>query len=185
MIEAGDLRKGVTLRLDGNLYRVMNTVYNKPGRGTASMRTTLLSLSTWQNSERIFRADEKLDNVYVESQEVEYLYNDGDHLHFMDNGNYEQYEAPISLFGDDVHYLKDNLVLELRLLDGQAIDYALPTTVTYKVADAEVAVAGDTAGNVMKKATTESGLEIQVPLFVNVGDTIKVDTRDGSYVGRG
>jgi elongation factor P len=184
MIEASDLRKGATLKLDNTLYRVVTTVYNKPGRGTASMRTTLMDIATGNTTQRVFAADERLDNIYVEAEQVEFLYRDGDMLHFMNNETYEQYETSVLLFGDDAFYLKENLQLELRLYEGRAIDYVFPTTVVYKIVDAEMAVAGDTAGSVTKKAITESGLNVQVPLFVNVGDSIKVDTRDGSYVSR-
>jgi len=185
MIEAGDLKKGVTLRLDGNLYRVTGTVYNKPGRGTASMRTTLMNLESGQTSQRIFGIEEKLDNLFVENEEVQYLYRDGDFVHFMNKETYEQYEASVSLFGDDVLYLKENMDLELRIYEGRPIDYVLPTKVVYKVTDSEMAVAGDTAGSVTKKVTTETGLTVQTPLFINVGDSIEVDTRDGQYLGRG
>ncbi len=184
MIAAGDLKKGVTLNLDGNLYRVMNTTYNKPGRGTASMNTTLLDIKTGSTSQRLFRADDKLDNVFVESVPVEFLYNDGQFLNFMNTETYEQYQASPSLFDTDVPYLGENMALELRLYNGSVIDYVLPTKVVYKVAESEVAVAGDTAGSVTKKVTTETGLTVQVPLFVNEGDNIEVDTRDGSYLGR-
>jgi len=185
MIEAGDLKKGVTLRLDGNLYRVTGTVYNKPGRGTASMRTTLMNLESGQTLQRIFGIEEKLDNLFVENEEVQYLYRDGDFLHFMNKETYEQYESNISLFGDDALFLKENMDLELRIYEGRPIDYVLPTKVVYRVTDAEMAIAGDTAGSVTKKVTTETGLTVQVPLFVNVGDSIEVDTRDGQYLGRG
>ena len=184
MIPGGDLKRGMTLRLDGNLYRVTNTVYNKPGRGTASMRTSLLDIRTGSTSTRIFGADERLDNVFVESEPVEFLYRDGDFLHFMNTNTYEQYESNVALFSEDALYLKENMALELRMYEGQAIDYVLPTTVVYKVVESEMAIAGDTAGSVTKKAKIESGREVQVPLFVNEGDSIKVDTRDGSYVGR-
>lgn len=185
MISAGDLKRGITLRLDGNLYRVTNTVYNKPGRGTASMRTTLMNLESGQTIQRVFGIEEKLDNLFVENEEVQYLYRDGDILHFMNKETYEQYEASASLFEDDVLYLKENMDLELRIYEGRPIDYQLPTKVVYKVTDAEMAVAGDTAGSVTKKVTTETGLTVQAPLFINVGDSIEVDTRDGQYLGRG
>jgi elongation factor P len=185
MISAGDLRKGVTLRMDGNLYRVTNTVYNKPGRGTASMRTTLMDIRTGNTSQKIFGIEEKLDNIFVDTVPVEYLYNDGEFLNFMNTENYEQYQVSQALFGDDIHFLKEGMALELRLYEGSAIDYVLPTKVVYKVVDSEMAVAGDTAGSVTKKVTTESGLTVQVPLFINVGDGIEIDTRDGAYLGRG
>ncbi|MBZ0280076.1 MAG: elongation factor P [Anaerolineae bacterium] len=185
MIEAGDLRTGVTLKLDNNLYRVVNTTYNKPGRGKASMRTTLMDLRTGNTVQRQFGAEEKLDNIFVEAEQVDYLYRDGNLLNFMNPATYEQYEASADLFGDDVLYLKEGMQLELRMHEGLAIDYKLPTSVVYKIAEAEVAVAGDTSGKVTKKVTTETGLVVQVPLFVNTGDLIQVDTRDGSYLGRG
>lgn len=185
MIEAGDLKKGVTLRLDGNLYRVMTTAYNKPGRGTATMRTTLYDLNTGNTVTRIFPAEDRLDNIYVDNERVDYLYSDGETLHFMNPQTYEQYEAPLNLFGDDFLFLKENIQLELRLHEGRVIDYQLPTTLVYNVTEAEVAIAGDTTGKVTKRVKTETGLEVQVPIFVGQGDKIEVDTRDGSYVGRG
>jgi elongation factor P len=185
MIEAGDLKTGVTLKLDNNLFRVVKTAYNKPGRGKASMNTTLMDLRTGNTVQRVFGAEERLDNVFVEAEKVDYLYRDGTFLYFMNPENYEQHEASVDLFGDDVHYLKEGLQLELRMHEGLAIDYKLPTTVPYTVTEAEVMIAGDTTGKVTKKCTTETGLIVQVPLFINAGDVIEVDTRDGSYVGRG
>lgn len=184
MIEAGDLKRGVTLKIDGRLLRVTDTDYNKPGRGTASMGTTLLDIRTGQTSKRIFSASDRLEDIYVDTEEVEYLYSDGDTLHFMNTSTYEQYEVPRSLFGDNSFFLKENLQIELKSYEGTAIDYSLPMTVTYKVKEADVAVAGDTSGAVTKICTTETGLKVKVPNFVNVGDTIKVDTRDGSYLTR-
>ncbi len=184
MIEAGDLKKGVTLKLDGNLYRVTDTAYNKPGRGTASMRTTLLDIRSGQTSQRVFPASDRLDDIFVDIEEVEYLYNDGDMLHFMNTATYEQYEVAAELFGKETTYLKENMQLELKFYEGTAIDYQFPMTVVYKVTDGEMAVAGDSSGSVTKEVTTESGLKVRVPLFVNVGDNIKIDTRDGSYLTR-
>ena len=185
MIPGGDLKKGVTLRVDNKLMRVVKVKYNKPGRGTAYMDTQLLDLSTGNTVNRIFGADDRLEDLFVEQEPCQFLYSDGDTLHFMNSTTYEQYEAPLSLFGDDALYLKENMDLELRVYDGKPIDYVLPTTMTYTVAEAEVAVVGDTAGSVNKKVKTETGLSVQVPIFINEGETIKVDTRDGSYVGRG
>jgi elongation factor P len=184
MIAAGDLKKGTTLRIEGTLFRVLNTTYNKPGRGTASMKTTLLDIRTGQTTQRVFPAEDRVDNVYVESEPAELLYRDGETLHFMNTNNYEQYEVNVSLFGDDVYFLSDGLNLELRVYEGNPIDYVLPTTLTYEVVEADAAVVGDTAGSVQKKIRTDTGLSVEVPMFVNVGDKIKVDTRDGSYVKR-
>ncbi len=185
MIQAGDLKTGVTLKLDNNIYRVMKTAYNKPGRGKASMQTTLMDLRSGNTTQRVFGVEERLDNIFVEAEKVDFLYRDGMFLHFMNPENYEQLEATAELFGEEVNYLKEGLQIELRMYEGMAIDYKLPTTAVYTVAQADVAVAGDTSGKVTKKVTTETGLVVQVPLFINVGDKIEVDTRDGSYVGRG
>ena len=184
MIDAGDIKKGVTLKLNGRLYRVTDTNYHNPGRGAASMQATLLDIETSQTSKRIFTATDRLEDVFVDIEEVEYLYGDGDTLHFMNIATYEQYEVPRTLFGAEAAYLKENMQMELKFYEVRAIDYQFPMTVIYKVVDGEVAVAGDSSGSVTKKVTTESGLKVDVPLFVNVGDNIKVDTRDGSYLTR-
>ncbi len=186
MIPASDLRKGMVLQIDGILYRVMNTQYNNPGRGAASMRAQLMDIRTDQTQYRVFSAEENLNNIFVESENVKFLYNDGDLLHFMNVDTYDQYEVNIGLFGDDVGYLKEDMDLQLRTFDGsKVIDYVLPTTISYKVAEAEMAVVGNTAGAVLKRIKTDTGLSVQVPNFINEGDMIKVDTRDGSYVSRG
>jgi elongation factor P len=125
-----------------------------------------------------------VQDIRVESDVVEYLYNDGEFLHFMDIATYDQHELRADIFGDDVKYLKENTQLKLSSYNGEIIDYELPTTVEHKVVESEVAVAGDTATGATKKVTTETGLKVTVPLFVNVGDTIRVDTRDGSYLTR-
>jgi elongation factor P len=184
MIPAGDLKKGTTLKIDGTLWRVVEATYNKPGRGSATMQTSLLNIATGNMSKKIFSADERLDNVFVESEEVQYLYRDGETLHFMNNSTYDQYEAPVSLFADDQYFLKDGMSLELRVYEGRPIDYVLPTTVVYTVEEAEAAVVGDTAGAVTKRIKTDTGLSVRVPMFINIGDSIKVDTRDGGFLGR-
>jgi elongation factor P len=185
MIIAGDLKRGHTLKLDGNLYRVVNTVYAKPGRGTATMTVTLMDIATSNTKKQIFGAEEKLEDIYVEAEDVEFLYADGDILHFMNTSTYDQYESSSALFEEDVSYLKEGMALKLKFYDNRAIDYELPTKVVYTVAEAEVAVVGNTAGNVTKRVKTESGRSIVVPMFINEGDLIEVDTRDGSYLGRG
>jgi elongation factor P len=172
MISAGDLKKGVTLKLDGNLYRVVNTTYHNPGRGAASMTANLLDIKSGNVNKRVFSAEDRLEDVYVDNENCEFLYRDGDVLHFMNIETFDQYEARTTLFDEDVHFLKEGMQLTLKFYEGQAIDYELPTTVTYKVVEAEVAVVGNSAGNVTKRV-------------INEGEMVKVDTRDGSYVGRG
>lgn len=143
MIAAGDVKKGATLRLDGNLYRVTNATYNKPGRGTATMRLNLMDIRTGNTTMRVFSSEDRLDDVFVETHQVRFLYRDGDTLHFMDNETYDQYEVNTTLLGDDLLYLREELEMELRTYEGAAIDYQLPTTVVYRIEEAENAVAGD------------------------------------------
>jgi elongation factor P len=185
MIPAGELKRGTVVNINNTLYRVASTEYNNPGRGAASMRAQLVDIRTGNTKYQVFAADESLNNLYVEAEKVQYLYSDGEALHFMNMQTYDQYEVPISLFGDDALYLQEEMELELKLSDGFAIDYSLPVTLTFTVAEAEIAVAGNTAGAVTKRVKTNTGLSVQVPAFVKEGDVIKVDSRDGSYIGRG
>lgn len=184
MIDVNDLRKGVTFTLDGSLYRVLEYSHNKPGRGNATIRTTLRDLRTGATIQRTFTSGDRVQDVRVESFPVEYLYSDGDTLHFMDLTSFEQHELRRDIFGDDAAYMFENMQLSLSRLDEEIIDYELPTTVEHQVVDAEMAVAGNTATGATKKVITQTGLQVTVPLFVNIGDKIRVDTRDGSYITR-
>jgi elongation factor P len=184
MIDVNDLRKGVTFTVDNNIYKVLEYAHNKPGRGNATIRTKLRDLRSGATIERTFQSGDRVQDIRVDSDVVEYLYNDGEFLHFMDITTFDQHELRAEVFGNDVYYLKENMQLKLSSYDGDIIDYELPTTIEHKITDAEVAVAGDTATGATKKVTTETGLQVTVPLFVNVGDTIRVDTRDGSYLTR-
>ena len=184
MIDVNDLRKGVTFTVDGNLYKVLEYAHNKPGRGNATIRTTLRDLRTGATIQRTFTSGDRVQDIRVESTVVEYLYNDNQFLHFMDVTTFDQNELRSDIFGDDLRFLKENMQLKLSSYEGEIIDYELPTTVDYAVVESEVAVAGDTATGATKKVTTETGLKVTVPLFVAVGDKIRVDTRDGSYLTR-
>jgi elongation factor P len=184
MIDVNDLRKGVTFTVDGNLYKVLEYAHNKPGRGNATIRTTLRDLRTGATIQRTFTSGDRVQDIRVESNVVEYLYNDSEFLHFMDVSTFDQNELRSDVFGDDIRFLKENMQLKLSSYEGEIIDYELPTTVDYEVVESEVAVAGDTATGATKKVTTETGLKVTVPLFVSVGDKIRVDTRDGSYLTR-
>lgn len=184
MIDVNDLRKGVTFTVDGNLYRVLEYSHNKPGRGNATIRTTLRDLRTGATIQRTFQSGDRVQDVRVETVSVEYLYSDGEFMHFMDTSTYDQHELRADLFGDDARYLTENMQLNLLTYEGEVIDYELPTTVDQEVIESEVAVAGNTATGANKKVTTATGLKVTVPLFVNVGDKIRIDTRDGSYITR-
>src|SRR5258708_20857170 len=184
MIDVNDLRKGVTFTVDNNIYKVLEYAHNKPGRVNATIRTTLRDLRSGATIQRLFGSADRVKDIRVDSDEVEYMYNDGEFLHFMDTTTYDQHELRADVFGADVSYLKENMQLKLNSYDGEIIDYELPTTVEHKIVEAENAVAGDTATGATKKVITETGLKVTVPLFVNLGDTIRVATRDGSYLTR-
>jgi elongation factor P len=184
MIDVNELRKGTTFTMDGELYRVFEYQHHKPGRGKAIIRTTLRNLRTGATIQHNFISGDRVEDIRVETVEVEYLYADGDFLHFMNLETYEQPTLSQDVMGEDIGYLKENMRLKLKSYEGEIIDYELPTTVDYEVVDAEMAVAGDTATGATKKVKTDTGLQVTVPLFVEVGDTIRVDTRDGRYITR-
>jgi elongation factor P len=184
MIDVNDLRRGVTFTTDGELYRVIEYSHNKPGRGKATIRVQVRNVRTGTTREMTFNSGERIEDVRLETRVVEYLYNDGEFLNFMDVDNYEQPQVRAELFGNDMLYFKESTQIKLSSYDGEVIDYELPTTVEHEVVEAENAVAGDTATGASKQIVTETGLKVQTPLFVNVGDTIRVDTRTGAYVTR-
>jgi elongation factor P len=184
MIDVNELRKGVTFTMDGELYKVLEYQHHKPGRGKATIRTTLRNLRTGATLQKNFISGDRVDDIRVERRGVQYLYNDGDLYHFMDTETYEQTAISAAVLADQIPYLKESLELMLSTYEGEPLDIELPTTVEMKVVEAEPAVAGNTATGTLKKVTLETGLEVQVPLFIEVDDTIRVDTRTGEYVTR-
>lgn len=183
-IDVNQLRKGTTYTEDGEIFKVISYSHNKPGRGSATIRVLIRNMRTGAQFEKTYNSGNRVDDIRVEATEVEYLYDDGEFLTFMDTETYEQPQMNRSVFGDDVQYLKPNLHIKLLRYGSEIIDYELPTTVDFEVTDSEIAVAGDTANNPTKRVTVETGLEVRVPMFVNVGDTIRVKTDDNSYVTR-
>jgi elongation factor P len=184
MIDVNELRKGVTFTMDGELYKVLTYQHHKPGRGKATIRTTLRNLRTGTTIQHNFISGDRVEDIRVERRGVQYLYTDGDLYYFMDTETYEQTPLSGAVLADDVRYLKESMELVLSTYEGEALDVELPTTVDMEVVEAEMAVAGDTATGTLKKVSLETGLEVQVPLFVEVGDVIRVDTRTGEYVTR-
>jgi elongation factor P len=184
MIDVNELRKGVTFTMNGELYKVLEYQHHKPGRGKATIRTTLRNLRTGATIQNNFISGDRVEDIRVERRGVQYLYSDGDFYHFMDTETYEQTALPAAVLSDQVIYLKENMELVLSTYEGEPLDIELPTTVEMKVVEAEPAVAGNTATGALKKIKTETGLELQVPLFIEVGDVIRVDTRTGEYVTR-
>jgi elongation factor P len=184
MIDVNELRKGVTFTMDGELYKVLEYQHHKPGRGKATIRTTLRNLRTGTTIQNNFISGDRVEDIRVERRGVQYLYSDGDFYHFMDTETYEQTALPAAVLSDQTIYMKENMELVLSTYEGEALDVELPTTVEMEVVEAEPAVAGNTATGALKKIKTDTGLELQVPLFIEAGDVIRVDTRTGEYVTR-
>jgi elongation factor P len=184
MIDVNDLRKGVTFELDNTLYKVLDYEHHKPGRGKATIRVKARNLRTGTTLDKSFISGDRVQDVRLEYHNVQYLYNDGQLYHFMDLDTYEQPAIPDDVIDDAANYLKEGLEVKLTFYQNEPLDIDLPITVDLKVVQAETAVRGDTATGVTKKVKTETGLEVQVPNFVNVGDAIRVDTRNGAYITR-
>lgn len=184
MIDVNDLRKGVTFEYDGALFKVLDYHHNKPGRGNATIRIKAQDLRTGTIIEKTFQSGDRVQDVRLDYHNVQYLYNDGELYHFMDLETYDQPAIPKKILGDAAAYLTENLQVKLTFYENEPLDVELPTSVDMKVVEAEVAVRGDTATGVTKRVTTETGLSVQVPNFVEVGDRIRVDTRTGAYVTR-
>lgn len=184
MIDVNELRKGVTFELDGTLYKVLDYSHNKTGRGNANIRIKARNLITGANIERTFNSGQSVQDVSLDFANVSYLYNDGDLYYFMDKETFEQPGIKKEALGDSAKYLQEGMEVKLTFYKGEPIDVEMPTSVDLKVVEAEMAIRGDTATGVTKKVTTETGLVVQCPNFVNVGDTIRVDTRTGDYVTR-
>jgi elongation factor P len=184
MIDVNQLRKGINFTWDGELYKVLDYQHIKPGRGNATIRVGVRNLRTGANREMTFTSGDRVEDIRIETTVVEYLFADDEFITFMDVETYEQPQLRRDLFGDDFLYLKENMQLKLLSYGTEIIDYELPANVDLKIVDAEMAIAGNTATGATKKVKCETGLMVTVPLFVNVGDTIRVDTRDRSYVTR-
>ena len=184
MIDVNDLRKGVIFELDGNLYRVMEYSFNKPGRGNATIRIKARNIRTGTTLEKTFQSGDRIQDARLDFHNVQYLYTDGEYYHFMDLETYDQPAIRADVIGEASGFLKENMEVKLTFYEGEAIDIELPMTVDLKVVRAEASVRGDTATGVTKRVTVETGAAVECPQFVNEGDTIRIDTRDGSYVTR-
>jgi len=184
MIDVNELRKGVTFELDGELYKVLDYQHHKPGRGKAIIRTTILNLRTGVSIDKNFISSDRVQDIRLDHHNVQYLYSDGDLYYFMDTETYEQPSLSAETLGEAVNYLTDGLTLELSTYEGEPIDIELPITVELEVVEAPPGFAGDTATGATKEVTLETGLKVQVPLFVEKGDHIRVDTRTGGYLTR-
>lgn len=184
MIDTGDLRKGLILDFNGDLVRVVDYQHVKQGRGSAFVRLTLRNLRTGATTTQTFQAGSRFQTVRLERQRVQYLYRDDGQYHFMDTDTFEQFALDRETLGDAVNYLKENETIDLLTYQGQPVDVELPITVNLRVEETDPGLRGDTATGGSKPAKLETGLTVNVPLFVDVGDVIKVDTRTGQYIER-
>jgi elongation factor P len=184
MLEANEMRKGVTFEMDGNLYKVLEYSHHKPGRGLATIRIKARDLRSGAIIDKTFSSSERVQDVRLDYHMVSYLYQDGERYVFMDNTTYEQPSIHADMLDEVVNYLTENLEVKLTFYEGEPLDIELPTSVELKVVRADPAVRGDTATGVNKSVETETGLQVQVPAFVAAGDVIKVDTRNGEYLTR-
>ena len=184
MISTNDLRTCVTVEIDGDVYMVVDFQHVKPGKGAAFVRTKIKNIKTGQVFERTFRAGEKLNRAIIERKTMQYLYSEGDIYHFMDTQTFEQIAINKDQIGDSINYLKENIEVMVMFYEGISIGIEMPTFVELEVAQTEPGFKGDTATGGSKPATLETGASVQVPLFVNIGDVIRVDTRTGEYLSR-
>ncbi|MBR4868490.1 MAG: elongation factor P [Clostridia bacterium] len=184
MITAGDFRNGATFEMDGGVFQVVEFQHVKPGKGAAFVRTKFKNVITGAVVEKSFNPTEKFPTAFIERKEMEYSYNDGDLYYFMDQETYDQLPINASDLGDNFKYVKEGMVCRILSYKGKVFGIEPPTFVELLVTATEPGVRGDTATNVTKHATVETGAEVRVPLFVNEGDTIRVDTRTGDYMER-
>jgi len=184
MYDTSDLRKGLKVLIDGVPYVVLEAQFVKPGKGAAFTRTKMKNLLYGGNIERNIRSGEKIPPADVEDRPMSFLFKEGEDFVFMDSSSYEQINVGKDTVGDNWQWLKDNMVCQVTFYNGRPLDVALPNFVELKIVSSEPGARGDTSGNVLKPATLETGAVVGVPLFVNQGETIKIDTRSGSYLER-
>ncbi len=184
MISAGDFRNGITFEMDGNVFQVIEFQHVKPGKGAAFVRTKYRNVITGGVVERSFNPAEKFPTAFVERRQMQYLYSDDDLYYMMDKETYEQIPINKSMVGDSFDFIRENMDVTVLSCKGSVFGVEPPTFVELLITHCEPGVRGDTANNATKPATLETGATIKVPLFVNEGETIRVDTRTGEYMSR-
>jgi len=184
MISAGDFRNGVTFELDGQIFRVVEFQHVKPGKGAAFVRTRLKNVLTGATIERTFNPNEKMPEAHIERKDMQYLYNDGGLYYFMDVETYDQIPLNEDSLGDAIKFLKENMIVKILSHKGNVFGVEPPTFVELEITQTELGFKGDTATGATKPATVETGAVIKVPLFVNQGDVVRIDTRTGEYMER-
>ncbi len=184
MISTNDMRPGQTLDIDGTLFTITYYQHVKPGKGQAFVKTKLKNLKTGGNVERTFRADEKVNLAVLDKREMQYLYTDEAGHVFMDNESYDQIHVDPELLGDSGKFLKDGTVCMIPVYEGRPVGAEMPITMELTITESEPGVKGDRVSGALKPATVETGAVVQVPLFLEQGDRIKVDTRTGEYISK-
>ena len=184
MISTGEIKRGITVEIDGQLYQIVEFQHIKMGRGSAQVRMKLRNVRKGDLIEKTVQAGERFQRARLDHRTVRYMYTDGDLYHFMDANTYDQIALNADKLGDAVNYLTDGMEVTLNEYEGEAIGVDMPASVVMTVVSTDHGIKGDTATGATKPATLESGLKVNVPLFVNAGDKIKVDTRSGEYLER-
>jgi elongation factor P len=184
VIDTSDFRKGLKIEVDGEPFEIVEFQHVKPGKGSAFVRTTIRSLLTGRVLQPTFKSGDKVGKPDIEEKDMQYLYQQGEDYYFMDTKNYEQTFIGEKELGDSKNFLKENVNAAILFYNGKAIGVTLPNSVDLKVTKCDPGVRGDTVSGAMKPATLETGYTVNVPLFINEGDVLKIDTRDGKYLTR-
>ncbi|MFC3745693.1 elongation factor P [Paenibacillus sp. GCM10012306] len=184
MISVNDFKTGLTVEVDGDIFTVLDFQHVKPGKGAAFVRSKLKNLRNGNTVERTFRAGETIGRAIIENRGVQYLYASGSEHTFMDNETYDQFELSSKQLEWELHFLKENMTVNIVSYQGEILGINLPTSVELKVTETEPGVKGNTAQGATKAATLETGHTVQVPLFINEGDVLLIDTREGKYISR-
>ena len=184
MITAGDFKKGLTVEWDGGVWTIVDFQHVKPGKGAAFVRTKIKNIMTGAVVERSFNPTDKMPKAIIETKEMEYLYSDGELYYFMDPETYEQMPLPFDQVEEALNFIKENTMVTVRFFKGASFSVEAPNFVELQVTATEPGFKGDTASNTTKPATVETGYTLQVPLFVEIGDMLRIDTRDGQYMSR-
>ncbi|EJW18008.1 elongation factor P [Paenibacillus alvei] len=184
MISVNDFKTGLTVEVDGDIFTVLDFQHVKPGKGAAFVRSKLKNLRNGNVTEKTFRAGETIGRAQIDNREVQYLYNSGDEYTFMDNESYDQFSLDKNQLEWELNFLKDNMIVNIVSYQGEILGINMPNNVELKVVETEPGVKGNTAQGATKNATVETGLNVQVPLFINEGDVLLIDTREGKYISR-
>ncbi len=184
MVTAGDFRNGMTVEIDGNVYQIIEFQHVKPGKGAAFVRTKLKNIKSGGVVEKTFRPTEKFENAHIDRADMQYLYNDGDLYYFMDVNTYDQIPLSSDMVGDSLKFVKENEMVKICSHKGQVFSIEPPLFVELEITETEPGFKGDTATGATKPAVVETGATVYVPLFVDQGDKIKIDTRTGEYLSR-